>query len=274
MRTSNCSRFHCFQSRLAPATAATDQRFRFAPPPATVSVSSDDMELGGRVMIVTGASSGIGAATARLAHRQGANLVLAARRADRLALLEEELPGSVAVRTDVTDPSAILQLRDRALEVFGVIDILVNNAGQGLHVPLTEVQPDDFRAVWELNVVAPLALMQAVVPTMALKGAGSIVNVSSGTSLMVLPGLGAYAATKSALNMLSKVAREEFAAAGVIVSLVYPGITQSEFHSSLRAGSKPAGASGWAGAPAEVVAETILGVVRSGEAEARPPPPR
>ena len=237
--------------------------------PRQRSVSSAGMELNGRVMIVTGASSGIGAATARLAHRQGARLVLAARRAERLARLAEELPGSLAVPTDVTQAAAVNALRDQALQKFGSIDVLVNNAGQGLHVPLTEVTSDDFRAVWELNVLAPLALMQAVLPTMVRQGAGAIVNVSSGTSLMVIPGLGAYAATKAALNMLSQVARQEFAAAGVAVSLVYPGITQSEFHSSLRAGQILGAAVGRASVPAEVVAGVILGAVRSGEAEVR-----
>ncbi|MFZ0169734.1 MAG: SDR family NAD(P)-dependent oxidoreductase [Candidatus Dormiibacterota bacterium] len=162
-------------------------------------------------MVVTGASSGIGSATARLAHSQGARVVVAARRAERLASLVDELPGSLAVRTDVTQKAELTALRDRALQAFGAIDVLVNNGGQGLHLPLTEVDAADFRAIWELNVVAPLTLMQAVLPTMARQGHGAIVNVSSMTSLMAIPGLGAYAATKPALNMLSQVARKEFA---------------------------------------------------------------
>jgi NAD(P)-dependent dehydrogenase (short-subunit alcohol dehydrogenase family) len=232
------------------------------------------MELTGKVVIVTGASSGIGEATARLAHHQGARVVLAGRRVDRLTLLREQLPGSLAVPTDVTDSAQIVRLRDRALQEFGSVDVLVNNAGQGLHVPLLEVDSDDFRAVLELNVLAPLAMMQAVLPAMTRQGAGSIVNVSSGTSLMVLPGLGAYAATKSALNMLSKVAREEFAPAGVVVSLVYPGITKSEFHDSLRAGHGPTGSTGHPAALAELVAEVILDAVRSGDPEVRVRPPQ
>jgi short-subunit dehydrogenase len=151
---------------------------------------------------------------------------------------------------------------------------LVNNAGQGLHVPLTDVEADDFRAIWELNVLAPLSLIQAVLPTMTRRGEGAIVNVSSMTSLMAIPGLGAYAATKSALNMLSNVARAEFAPAGVVVSLVLPGIVESEFHGSLRAGQ----ISGWAGRraalPASAVAGAILQAVRTGEAEVRVTAPR
>ncbi|MGC1184730.1 MAG: SDR family oxidoreductase [Candidatus Dormiibacterota bacterium] len=231
------------------------------------------MKLAGKVMIVTGASSGIGEATARLAHRQGARLVLAARRADLLANLAEELRGALAVPTDVTSAAAIGALRDRALAEFGTVDVLVNNAGQGLHVALMEVKQGDFQAVWQLNVMAPLALMQAVVPTMAAQGSGAIVNVSSGTSLRVIPGLGAYAATKAALNMISQIARAEFADQGVVVSLVYPGITDTEFHQSLRAGRRPSASGGMYAAPREAVAEVIVAVIGSGAAEAQVPRP-
>jgi short-subunit dehydrogenase len=224
-------------------------------------------------MIVTGASSGIGAATARLAHSHGARVVLAARRAERLASLADELPGSLPVPTDVTRRAEVAELCDRAVQALGSIDVLVNNAGQGLHVPLADVEAHDFLAIWELNVMAPLTAMQAVLPTMTRQGAGAIVNVSSMTSLMAIPGLGAYAATKSALNMLSNVARAEFAPAGVVVSLVLPGIVQSEFHSSLRAGQISKWAGRRASLPAGAVAEAILEAVRTGEAEVRVTPP-
>jgi short-subunit dehydrogenase len=134
---------------------------------------------------------------------------------------------------------------------------------------LTEVEADDFLAIWELNVLAPLTLMQAVLPAMSRQGAGAIVNVSSMTSLMAIPGLGAYAAAKSALNMLSQVARKEFAAIGVVVSLVYPGITETEFHMSLRAGKLRDGASRMPALPAVKVAEAIISVLQSGDAEVR-----
>lgn len=103
---------------------------------------------------------------------------------------------------------------------LGSVDVLVNN-GQGLHVPLDRVDLDDVRAVLELNVLAPLAAMQAVLPAMRAQRGGTIVDVSSGTSRIVLPGVGAYAATTSALTMLSEVARAEWAADGVTVSTVY-----------------------------------------------------
>lgn len=227
------------------------------------------MELDGAVVIVTGASSGIGAATARMAAGQGAKVVLAARRSDRIGGLAAELPDALAVPTDLRDPAQIVRLVDTALDRYGRIDVLVNNAGQGLHVPLEQVRLADFVAITQLNVYAPLLAMQAVLPAMRRQGGGVIVNVSSMTSRMVLPGLGAYSASKSALNMLSQVARRELAPDGIVVSLVYPAVTATEFHRSLAAGAQVGGGShGPAPHTPEMVAEAILGVIRSGEEEA------
>jgi len=178
------------------------------------------MEIEGGVCIVTGASSGIGAATARLLGALGAKVVLAARRVERLESIAAELPGSLAVQTDVTDATQVQRLVEKTVDAYGTIDVLVNNAGQGLHVPLEELDPVDLRAVFELNVVGPLVGMQTVLPIMRSGSGGAIVNVSSATSLRVFPGLGGYAATKAALNMLSQVGRLEFADAGVSVSVV------------------------------------------------------
>jgi NADP-dependent 3-hydroxy acid dehydrogenase YdfG len=226
------------------------------------------VELADKVVIVTGASSGIGAATARLAAKEGATVVLAARRTDRIHALAAELPGAVAVTTDVRDPEQVRALVQATLDRRGRVDVLVNNAGQGLHVPLEEVKLQDLQAISELNVYGPLVAMQAVLPAMRGQGGGAIVNVSSGTSRMVLPGLGAYAATKAALNMLSRVARKEFAADGIVVSLVYPAVTATEFHQTLRAGSFAGGGGRFQELTAEEVAEAIIGLIHSGEEEA------
>jgi len=234
------------------------------------------MDLDGAVVIVTGASSGIGAATARLAAAQGATVVLAARRADRLEALAAELPRALAAPTDMRDPAAISRLVQTALDRFGRIDVLINNAGQGLHVPVEEIDINDLRAVTELNFYAPLLAMQAVVPAMRRQGRGAIVNVGSATSRMVLPGVGGYSATKAALGMLSEVARAELAADGIVVSIVYPSVTATEFHQSLRAGARAGGSGGGRIEPqsAESVAEAIVGLVRSGEPEAMLAPVR
>jgi NAD(P)-dependent dehydrogenase (short-subunit alcohol dehydrogenase family) len=226
------------------------------------------MDIDSAVVIVTGASSGIGAATARLAAGRGAKVVLAARRSDRIKAVADSLPDALAVPTDVRDPAQIVRLVDAALDRFGRVDVLVNNAGQGLHVPVEQVRLDDLRAITELNFYAPLLAMQAVIPPMRRQGGGAIVNVSSMTSRMVLPGVGGYSATKSALNMLSQVARRELAPDGIVVSIVYPAVTDTEFHQSLAAGGRVGGGS-WAPKPhtAEFVAEGILRVIESGEEE-------
>jgi len=226
------------------------------------------VELDGAVVIITGASSGIGAATARMAAGRGAKVVLAARRSDRIKELAADLPDALAVTTDLRDPAQIVRLVDATLDRFGRVDVLVNNAGQGLHVPLEQVRLDDLRAINELNFYAPLLAMQAVIPLMRTQGGGAIVNVSSMTSRMVLPGVGGYSATKSALNMLSQVARRELASDGIVVSIVYPAVTATEFHQSLAAGGRVGGGS-WSVKPhsAEFVAEAILGLVASGDEE-------
>ncbi|MGD0452994.1 MAG: SDR family oxidoreductase [Solirubrobacteraceae bacterium] len=223
------------------------------------------MEIDGTVCIVTGASSGIGAASARLLSARGAHVVLAARRADRLQALAAELPGSLAIPTDLTADGQIERLVTRVVETFGRVDVLVNNAGQGLHVPLEQLVPVDLRAVFELNVIAPLVAMQAVLPVMRAGSGGAIVNVSSATSLRVFPGLGGYSATKAALNMLSQVARLELADAGVSVSVVYPSVTATEFHQKLRAGQLISGARRIAPDPPELVGEAIAFAIGSGE---------
>ncbi len=222
------------------------------------------MEITDAVCVVTGASSGIGEASARLLSGLGAHVVLAARRSERLAQLADELPAALAVTTDVTSAEQVDALIAATLERHGRVDVLVNNAGQGLHVPVEQIDPDDLRAVFELNVLAPLLLTQAVLPAMRTQGQGAIVNVSSATTLRVFPGLGGYAATKSALNMLSQVARLELAPSGVQVSVVYPSVTATEFHESLRAGSFRGNRSIPADPP-ELVGRAIVFAIETGE---------
>lgn len=231
------------------------------------------MEIENVVVLVTGASSGIGEATARAASKSGARAVLLARRKERIDALAAEIGnGALAVACDVTDDQAVQHAVDVAIEKFGRIDVLINNAGQGLHADIEDIGIEDFRALLDLNTIAPLVVMQKVIPHMRRQGAGCIVNISSGATLATYTGSAAYTSSKAALNMISSVARLELAHAGIIVSTVYPSITSTEFYGSVKSGAdlardQEAGTASIAHSP-ELVAETILGIIRSGEAQA------
>ncbi|KDP90978.1 MULTISPECIES: SDR family oxidoreductase [Clavibacter] len=227
------------------------------------------MQIQDAVVVITGASSGIGAATARAAAAAGARVVLAARREERIRQLAAEIGGdAIAVRCDVTDASDVAALAQAALDAFGRIDVLVNNAGQGLQSSVEALALDDLRAVLELNLVAPLATMQAVIPTMRAQGTGAIVNVSSGTTFADVPGTGGYVASKIALERLSAIARAELDGTGIVVSTLIPFATETEFMASIRAGRAEAEAM-TAGATfdtPETVAPAVLALVASGDA--------
>jgi short-subunit dehydrogenase len=226
------------------------------------------MEIQDRVIVITGASSGIGAATARAAAAAGARVVLAARREDRVRELADELGDAVAVRCDVTDRAQVTSLVQAALAAFGRIDVLVNNAGQGLQAEIEQLSLDDFRDVLELNLVAPLAAMQAVLPTMRQQGEGAIVNVSSGTTFADVPGTGGYVASKIALERLSAIARNELEGSGVTVSTIIPFATDTEFLASIKAGRADAETmtAGASFDSPEQVADAILELVKTGDA--------
>jgi len=144
---------------------------------------SDVLDLRGTAVIVTGASSGIGAATARALHAAGAYPVLAARRAGRLEELSAELGGALAVQADVTDADQVTRLVTEALDRHGRIDGVVSNAGASLHDQAIErLDLGEFRRVLDLNVVGVISVMQAVLPAMRRQRFGRIVNISSGAS--------------------------------------------------------------------------------------------
>lgn len=191
------------------------------------------MDIAGKVVLITGASQGIGRATARLFAQHGARLALAARSTDMLETLAQELPGALVLPTDLRQPDAAQQMVARTVAHYGCLDVLINNAGQGLHVPIEQVDLDQYRAVFELNVVSVIAAMQAAIPIMRAQGAGVIVNISSGTTKRTLPGLAPYASTKHALNALTLTARLELAADHIQVVLVYPAMTSTDFHQHL-----------------------------------------
>jgi short-subunit dehydrogenase len=231
------------------------------------------MDITDKVVLVTEASTGIGLAAARLLAKNGAKLALNARSKDKLEELSKELPGSAAFAADMADESAVRKMIDKIQAKFGRLDILVNNAGRGMHCPLETIDIKEYRKLLDLNVVGPLVAMQAAIPIMRKQGGGTIVNISSGTTLMYAPGLSGYSATKRALNGLSLTARGELARDKIVVSVVYPYVTKSDFYRNLVSGdSKPETADEYVAgrAPAdtsEYVAELILDIIKTGEPE-------
>jgi short-subunit dehydrogenase len=220
-----------------------------------------------RVTLITGASTGIGAACARVFARADSRVVLFARSADRLAALAEEIRqaggAALAVPGDITRRADITAAVQQAEATWGGVDILINNAGIGLYAPVAEVEEALFRRVWETNVMGALYAIQAVVPGMRRQGAGVIVNVSSIAGKRAMPHTAVYAATKFALNALSEGLRVELAPMGIQVLNVYPGLTKTSFQASALANlgmRKPPDR----GVPAERVATVIRRAVERG----------
>jgi len=229
------------------------------------------MKIQDSIAIVTGASMGIGLATAKLLSEKGAKVVLAARSADKLKELENEIPNSFAVVTDMHKPEDITHLIKTTKEKFGRIDILINNAGQGMMSPIDQIDIDVYKDIMDLNVFSVLRAMQAVIPVMREQKEGFILNVSSMVSKNFYPGLAAYASTKYALNAISLTAREELKGDGIIVGVFHPKMTATDFGQNSRGTTKyvsSAGRPGMVVDTPEQVASAIVEQLGSEEPEA------
>jgi short-subunit dehydrogenase len=228
------------------------------------------MKIKDSVVIVTGASEGIGRAATLLLAEQGATVVLAARSADKLKELEKEIPHSYAIPTDMTKPDDIKHLITATKKKFGRIDILINNAGRGLRAPIEQIDLQKYRDIMELNVFSVLEATQEVIPLMREQGGGMILNISSMVSKNYYPGIAAYASTKYALNALTLTAREELKGDNIIVSVFHPKMTATEFGAN-SAGTPYVSRTGRPGMSvdtAEDVAKAISEQIESEEAEA------
>ena len=195
------------------------------------------MDIKGRVVIVTGASSGIGEAAAREFGREGAKVVLAARRVERLQSLAQEINAmntgaeTLVVQADLSRLEDIQSMIAQTLERFGRIDVLVNNAGFGRLDWLENLDPvKDIQAQMDVNVLGVIQTTRQVLPVMMKQRAGSIVNMCSMAGLIGTPTYSIYAATKHAVHGFSEALRREVRPWGIDVSLIYPGGVVTEFN--------------------------------------------
>ena len=226
------------------------------------------MQIEDRVFIVTGASSGIGLATARALGALGGKVALLARNTQQLEQIAGELPGSVAVTADMTDFPAIHKAVADVHRHYGRVDGLINNAGRSYGASVEEIDPVVFDEIFHLNVLGPIVAMQAVIPMMRAQKDGSIVNVNSGTAFMVVPKYGVYSASKRALLGFSLTAREELKDDGIVVSEVYPAVTATNFGKNRVSSGSGGPVSDYSkGDTPEFVADFVVKAVQEGEAQ-------
>ena len=228
------------------------------------------LPLAGRTALVTGASRGIGRATALALASAGARVALLARSADALETLASEIAeqaarsggGAVTVPCDLTDDAAVAGAVARASDALGgAPDVLVNNAGAFIIAPVERLSPADFRATLDTNLVAPFLLVHAVVQAMRERGSGTIVTVGSIADRVTFPENGAYAASKYGLRAMHEVVRAELRGSGVRATLVSPGPVDTPLWDAIEPDSREGFTPRAAMLSADAVADAILYVV-------------
>ncbi|MEV4311337.1 SDR family NAD(P)-dependent oxidoreductase [Actinocrispum sp. NPDC049592] len=222
------------------------------------------MTLQGKVALVTGASSGIGEATAEALAAAGANVVIAARRVDRLAALEEKLAAQgtkvLSVALDVTDEDACRSAVQQTVDQFGGLDVLVNNAGLMLLGKIEGADTTDWTRMINTNVLGLMFMTHAALPHL-LAGGGSIVNISSVAGRVARLGSGAYNASKFAVGAFSEALRQEVTARNVRVILIEPGMVATELRTHITDQEAKANAEARAGQMRQLQAPDIAGAV-------------
>lgn len=191
----------------------------------------------GKVVVITGASSGLGEATARHLCAQGASVVLGARRVERIQALADELNRSggkaLARTTDVTNYEQVKALVDTSVQMYGRIDVMLNNAGLMPHSPLERLKIDDWNRTIDVNLKGVLYGIAAALPYMKQQKAGHIINVSSVAGHKVRPGSAVYAATKAAVLMISEGLRQEVKPYHIRTTVISPGAVATELPNSI-----------------------------------------
>jgi len=186
------------------------------------------MDIAGSVAVVTGASRGIGRATALALAARGATVVAVARDEAALAALSRETRGTHVV-ADVRDPAHAERVVQQALTEHGRLDVVVANAGIGYAGPFAAMPPETVNALVDVNVTAPMLLTRAALPHLVERGRGAVVLVTSIAGAVLVPGETVYSTTKAAMEAFAETLREELRGSGVSVSTVLPGAVDTEF---------------------------------------------
>jgi len=193
--------------------------------------------ISGKVIVITGASSGLGEAAARLLAAEGATVVLGARRVDRIQSLAAALTASgakaLARSTDVTNPDQVKALVDEAVQHFGRIDVMINNAGLMPHSPLERLKIEDWNRTIDVNIKGVLYGIAAALPHMQRQKSGHIINVSSVAEHSVRPGGAVYSATKHAVRVISEGLRQEVKPYNIRSTIISPGAVATELPDSI-----------------------------------------
>lgn len=196
-----------------------------------------DNNIAGKVVVITGASSGLGEATARHLSGEGAVVVLGARRLDRLTALAQALGAedgrAIAVQTDVTQSEQVRALVDAAVQRFGRIDVMINNAGLMPHSPLDRLKIDDWDRMIDVNIKGVLYGIAAALPYMQKQKSGHFINVSSVAGHKVRPSSAVYAATKHAVLALSEGLRQEVKPYNIRTTVISPGAIDTDLPASV-----------------------------------------
>lgn len=222
-------------------------------------------DIRGKVVVITGASSGLGEATARVLCAEGAKVVLGARRVDRLSALVAQLAGrggeARALQTDVAHRDQVKRLVDAAVDTYGRIDVMINNAGLMPLAPLERLKVDEWDEMIDVNLKGVLYGVAAALPHMKRQRSGHFINVSSVAGHKVVPGFAVYSATKTAVRVLSEGLRQEVGPYGIRTTVISPGAMATELLATIREPDIAAAVRARAEAlalPAESFARTVL----------------
>jgi NADP-dependent 3-hydroxy acid dehydrogenase YdfG len=238
---------------------------RMAAPCAGRNLADMAKNLDGRVALVTGASSGIGAATAASLAAAGARVAVAARRTDRLSELVERVRHAsgeaIAIQADLADRASAERMVATTVERFGRLDILVNNAGLMMLAPFAEGNPDDWRQMIDVNVLGLLYATRAAIPHIKRAGGGDIVNLSSVLGRLAFPTGAVYTATKWAVNGFSETLRRELVADKIRVTMIEPGAVQTELVEHVAPGKTRQEIDRWQAAMRQLQPEDIAAAI-------------